>query len=130
MTHSERILAQRIAQRTRWVELAPATDGRPARRVQVTRPTETEQPQFLRRSGDGWQWAAELQHVKDFVVGWDGFLETDLVGAAGGAQPVPFSAALWADVCTDSSEITATVAQSLLEMLADYHRAVEADAKN
>lgn len=130
MTPAERILAQRQAQRLRWVELAPASDGKPARRVQITRPTETEQPAFLQRKGDGFQWSADIEHVKRFVVGWDGFLESDLVGAAGGDQPVPFSAALWADVCTDSSDITAKVAEALLTALADYHRAVEADAKN
>ncbi len=130
MTPAERILAQRQAQRLRWVELAPASDGKPARRVQITRPTETEQPALLQRKGDGFQWSADIEHVKRFVVGWDGFTEADLVGAAGGDQPVPFSAALWADVCADSSDTTTTVAAALLAFLADYHRTLEADAKN
>lgn len=130
MTPAERILAQRQAQRRSWVELAPASDGKPARRVQITRPTETEQPAFLQRVGDGYQWAADIEHVKRFVVGWDGFTEADLVGAAGGDQPVPFSPALWADVCTDSKATTAKVAEALLAALTDYHRTVEADAKN
>ena len=130
MTPAERILAQRQAQRLRWVEVAPAQDGKAARRVQITRPTETEQPQFLRRTGDKYQWVADLEHVKRFVVGWEGFLESDLVGAAGGDQPVPFNAALWADVCADSSDTVTTVAKALLDTLADYHRALEADAKN
>lgn len=130
MTPAERILAQRQAQRLRWVEVAPAQDGKPARRVQITRPTETEQPKFLRRTGDKYQWVADLEHVKRFVVGWEGFLESDLIGAAGGSEPVPFSAALWADVCADSSDTTVRVAEALLQSIADHAETQAADAKN
>ena len=130
MTPAERVLAMRRAQRQSWVEVAPAANGRPARRVQIIRPTETEQPQFLRAVGDKYQWSAELEHVQRFVTDWDGYTEADLVGPAGGSDPVPFSPQLWADVCADSAKTTVKVAQALLDVLSRHAGTSAEDAKN
>jgi hypothetical protein len=84
MTPAERLIAQIKAQRLSWVELEPAADGRAAKRVQITRPPETAMPDFVAKTDDGqYTLKAEIRHVNAYTVGWEGFIESDLVGPAG-----------------------------------------------
>ena len=99
MTPAERLIAQIKAQRLSWVELEPAADGRAAKRVQITRPPETAMPDFVAKTDDGqYTLKAEIRHVNAYTVGWEGFIESDLVGPAGASDPVDFAPELWQTV--------------------------------
>jgi hypothetical protein len=98
MTPAERLIAQIKAQRLSWVELEPAADGRAAKRVQITRPPETAMPDFVAKTDDGqYTLKAEIRHVNAYTVGWEGFIESDLVGPAGASDPVGLHARAVAD---------------------------------
>ncbi len=131
MTPAERLIAQIKAQRLSWVELEPATDGRAAKRVQITRPPETAMPDFVAKTEDGqYTLKAEIRHVNAYTVGWEGFIESDLVGPAGASDPVDFAPELWQTVVADKMAWLQTVARAILESIVKHRDTVEADAKN
>ena len=110
-------------QRMKWVELAAL----PGKRVRIIRPTETELPEFFQ----GGRLTVGLDHVKRYVVDWEGFTEADLIGAAlGASDPVPFDAALWAEVVADQSTWVRQLAQDLLDHVVAHRVAAAADEKN
>lgn len=131
MTPAERLIAQIKAQRLSWVELEPAADGRQAKRVQITRPPETAMPDFVAKTDEGqYTLKAEIRHVNAYTVGWEGFIESDLVGPAGASDPVDFTAELWQTVVADKMAWLQTVARAILESIVRHRDALEADAKN
>ena len=131
MTPAERLIAAMRAQRLSWVELEAAPEGGVAKRVQITRPPETAMPDFVVKTEDGqYILKAEIRHVEAYTVGWEGFMESDLVGPAGGSEPVAFTPDLWKMVVVDKMKWLQTVASAILESIIKHRESTEADAKN
>lgn len=93
-------------------EHAVPLDG--GKSVTVRRPAEAE---FGRVASDK---AVDL--VADFVVGWQGFTEADLLGPEVGASDidVPFDADLWREVVRDRIDWVKVVAQRLGELVTEH----------
>ena len=104
-------------QRARWVSLP---DGK---RVRFRRPLEMEFVKF--RIG------VDVNHLCEYVCGWDGFSEVDRLGAAiGSSDPLPFSAELWSRVVRDRMDYVRPVATAMVEAITEHVAAKEASAKN
>lgn len=122
-TPAGRLITRLREQRMTWVELAAL----PGKRVRIIRPTETELAEFFQGS----RLTVGLEQVKRYVVDWEGFTEADLIGAAlGASDPVPFDAALWAEVVADQSAWVRQLAQDLLDHVLAHRVAAAADEKN
>lgn len=131
MTPAERLIAQMRAQRLSWVEVAPAADGAPAKRVQITRPPENDVSSFIAPTADGqFTMEAGIGHVTKYVTGWDGVTEADLVGPAGSSDAVAFEPALWQIVVEDKLDWLRTIARALLDAILAHRAAQRDDAKN
>lgn len=125
------LLASRRRARERKVELIPASEGREARVVTITRPPEADVPSLMTGDGDKRTFSIDLDHVRKYVVGWAGFTEADFLGeGVGGSDPVPFDATLWADLCADNILWVNVVASAILNVLVDYYTAKADVAKN
>ena len=130
MTPQERLIAQIKAQRQSWVEVAPATETQPAKRVRITRPPENDVADFVTERDGRRTLEVGASHVVKYVVDWDGVLESDLVGAAGSSDPAPFNSALFAIVVEDRLPWMRTIASALLDSIVAHHEAQQTDAKN
>jgi hypothetical protein len=129
----EQLQALILKQRSTWLELERAGEGRPAKRVLVQRPAELQvRDEFMKFDGQGNLLAVnvELPHVKRYVTGWEGFTESDLVGSAGSSDPVPFSPEVWAVVIEDRANWHQAIAQQLVQMIAAHFAKVAEQAKN
>jgi len=114
---SEKLLQQVLAQREAWVDLAPG------KRVRVRRPPEAE---FY-----GFRHATPVDAAARHVVGWDGFVESDLLGAGvGGSSPVPFEPELWAVLVADRIDWIEKVFEHLAKAIGEHLKAREAAGKN
>ena len=112
------LIARMEAQRTRWCALP----GGP-HRVQFRRPLETEFGRF--RGG------VTVDHVCEYVCGWEGFTEADLLGGGiGSSDPVPFAPELWARVVRDKLDYVAPVSEALVAAITDHLQTRDATAKN
>lgn len=111
------LIARMDEQRTRWVSLP---DGK---RVQFRRPLETEFGKF--RAGVG------VDHLCEYACGWEGFAESDLLGAAVGASDaVAFAPELWARVLRDRIDYVPTLAQAIVTAITEHLDAKATAAKN
>jgi len=124
------LIAKLLAQRDSWCELRAAADGKPALAVQLRRPAEAELPDFRRREGQ-----AMHQLLTDAVcrqaVGWRGFSEAELLGAAiGSSDELAFDADLWATVVRDRQDWISTAAAHLMEQINAHATARAAAEKN
>lgn len=129
MSPQEAIAAARTARQS-WIELEPATDGQPAKRVQLLRPREAELQDFTPKPGQ-----SDIERMVGcavkYVTGWDGITMADLLGAAiAPADPAPFDARLWAEVLPDRMDWLNTVAAGLMDVIATHQRNRAAAAKN
>jgi len=119
---SEAIIKRLREARMWWLELEPGKS------VRCIRPAEVEVAQHLFEGG---KLAVGIESVKRFVVDWQGFTEADLLGAAiGSTDPLPFDAALWAEVAADRKEWVAKVASAILEAAVRHHESKAEAAKN
>ena len=122
-TAATNLAARLREQRMKWVDLADQ-DGK---RVRIIRPTETELGTLFK----GGHLFVGIEEVKRFVVDWEGFTEADLLGPAiGAADPVPFDAALWAEVVADKVRWVRQLAQDILDHVVSHRLAADEDAKN
>lgn len=137
MTDSASLLAQALELRKSWVVLVEATDAAPAKRVQIRRPSMLETMQDF--YGKGAADRAQVDHVEasacnatKYVVGWDGFMLSDVLGPENGSsdEPAPFAADLWAFVLRDRIEFVPPVANALLEQINLHAGAMAAMRKN
>jgi hypothetical protein len=97
-------------QRSRWFETAEG------RRVKIRRPSETECITLVGGLG--------VEHAQRYVVGWDGYTEADLLGAAvGSGDAVPFDAELWAEYVADHAELATQVVGWLGDMIVEHLKA-------
>ena len=111
------LLSKLDDQRMRWAELP---DGK---RVRYRRPLETEFGKF--RSG------VDVEHLCEYVCGWDGFTEADLLGAGiGASDAVAFTPKLWARLVRDRLDYVQPVAQAMVQAITEHLQAREAAAKN
>jgi len=124
---SKLILAQRLKKREHKVDLGGG------RSVTFLRPTEVEMGGMLVKHPTDptkMTWKVELEDVKRCVFDWT-FTQADLLGAdIAPPDPVPFDAALWAEVCSDSVEYVNKVADEILESVVEYINKREAARKN
>ncbi len=118
-------LAARKRSREKTVDLG---DGK---KVTFRRPSESDMPSLLSGEGETRTWSVGIEHVRKYVIGWDGFTEADLLGAGiGASDPVEFNAALWDDVASDNIAWVRTVADAILRSVVDHITARDAVAKN
>jgi hypothetical protein len=122
----QRLITQLRAQRQSWVELEPG------KQVQIIRPPEVDISAFLGGgAGGGRAISVGLAQVCQYVTGWQGVTEADLLGAAvGSSDAVPFDSALWAEVVADRGDWLNTVAQALLAAIVQHFEAKAAVEKN
>jgi hypothetical protein len=114
---ADKLIAQLEEQRTRWADLPGG------KRVQFRRPLETEFHTF--RAG------VDVEHVAQYVCGWEKFTEADILGAAIGSDAsVPFSGKLWDRVARDRLDYVAAVATAIVQAITDYLAQRDATAKN
>ena len=114
---ADKLIAQLDEQRTRWVDLPGG------KRVQFRRPLETEFGKF--RQG------VDVEHVAQYVCGWQGFAEADILGRAiGGDHAVPFNGKLWDRLARDRLDYVAAVATAIVGAITDYLAERDATAKN
>lgn len=117
------VLKQLREQRRHWVEVLPGGDGRPAREVCFRRPLEAE----LHRFTGG----VSVDHVCEYVEGWRGFTEADLLGSAiGASDAVDFDAELWSAWVRDNVAVVRKVAEAIAEQIALHLKRTEDAAKN
>lgn len=114
---TDRVIERLRASRTHWVDL-PA-----GKRIQYLRPPETELP--LLRHG------VRLEHVIQYVVGWEGYSEALLLGASvGSSDPLPFETALFSEVIRDDAVALGAIAKAIAKASEDYLVKREGIAKN
>lgn len=117
MSPAEQLIARLRNTRLSWLEVAPG------RKVQVLRPTEVEM--ITERS------RGALEVATAQVVGWEGFTEATLLGAALASDtPVPFDAQVWAAYVADNADLTAAVAVEVRRLVAEYLERKQEQAKN
>lgn len=115
------LVARVLAQRERWVEL----DG-PALRVRIRRPDALARARMA-----GMDRNAVIESALASVVGWDGFTEARVLGAALGSEvAVPFDAALWAVLAGDRADWLQAVLTAYMDMIEAHAAQQEAAAKN
>lgn len=124
------LLAKVLAARETWCELRPASDGKPALKVLLRRPPEADFPRMRNLTGAAGRMQS-LELIADFTVGWDGFSEAELFGAAvGSSDPLPFDEAAWPEIVRDRVDwVNACVAHLAKEVKA-YIDKKDAAAKN
>lgn len=115
------LIAKLDEQRTRWVDLP---DGK---RLRVMRPLETDADRLTGHRSLG----SLAEALCTFVVGWSGFTEADLLGAAlGASDEVAFDAALCLRVLRDRGDYVVTLGDEIRAMVKAHRDAKDAAAKN
>jgi hypothetical protein len=104
-------------QRERRVELSEGVS------VIVRRPPEADIPSL--------RFGVTLDHLRRYVVGWEGFTEATVLGAAIGAnEPVEFDAELWAEIVADRQDWILKVSNELIGAMNAHYEQKLAAAKN
>lgn len=126
---NDALLRKMRAQRMQWVELEPASDAGPVKRVRVIRPTEVEIGRNLVRGTGGL--GVGFEEVVRFTVEWDGFREADLLGAAlGSSDAIEFDSDLWGEMVANRSHWLKTVGQVILDAVVAHISEQEQARKN
>jgi len=123
------LLQQLLEQRRSWVELEPG------KRVRITRPPEADVVRrFLRPSAtEGGKFAVAItdEDASQYVVGWEGFTEADVLGqGVGGSSQAAFSLDLWRAVSADRYDWLRTVTKGVLDAVIAFQEKRAVDAKN
>lgn len=110
------LLAARRRSRERKVDLG---DGKS---VTFMRIPETVVQTMLTGDGDQRTFSVNADNVRKYVIGWDGFIESDFLEAGvGGSDVVPFDAALWDDMVTDNVRWIGVVSRAILDSIVDHY---------
>lgn len=113
---AQALIARIRAQREFWVDVAPG------KRLRVRRPVETDFVRYSRLS---------VGLCAACVVGWDGFSEADLLGAAiGSSDPLPFDEEACLEVVLDRAEWASVLAIAIAKAIKDHLDAKDAAGKN
>lgn len=125
---SKALIAQLLAQREGRCDFREKSDSAPAQGVVLRRPPETEWGRFMRK-GVAIEEMRDI--VIDYVVGWYGMTEADLLGESiGSTDEVEFSRDLWAVVVSDRSAWVGIAFDRLLNQVSEYIKQRAAAAKN
>jgi hypothetical protein len=112
------LIARLLEQRETMVELG---DGL---RVKVRRPSEAELPDYVLARADA------TTHLR-CVVGWEGFSEATLFGAAvGSSDPLPFSADVWLTAASDRRDWIGLIADAISTAVLAHIESKADTAKN
>ncbi len=112
-----KLIAKALEQRESWVDLGEG------RRVKVRRPPAAEMFAFGR--------ATTPEMFLRAVVGWEGFTEADVLGAAVGSDSaVPFDVELWVVLALDEIEWIGKVSEALVTAIKTYLEGQDAARKN
>ena len=65
----------------------------------------------------------------DFVIGWEGVTENDVVGG-GGSDPIPFAPELWREWCADRPDFWGPISDAVIESYREHAEKVAAAVKN
>lgn len=115
--NAEQLIARALEQRDTWVDLGGG------QRVRVRRPPAAEMFAFGR--------ASKADLFLRCVVGWEGFTEASVLGAAVGASdPIPFDVELWLVLALDRMEWIGAVSQTVVDAITGHLKQQEADRKN
>jgi hypothetical protein len=125
---SKALIAQLLAQRESDCDLREKSADKPAMGVRVRRPPETEWGRFV---GSGHAIGAMRDIAVEYVIGWYGFTEADLLGASiGSSDAVEFSRELWEVAAADRADWVGLVFDKLLNLVTEYHQQRKEAAKN
>lgn len=103
----DRVLAGLDADALHWVPLGPPEQGR---KVSFTQPEEAD---FFDFKG-----GVTVDHVCQYVNGWQGFSEATLRGASVGASDeLPFDARLWRRYARNHADEASAVAKAIAEAI-------------
>lgn len=115
-------------QRTFWHEL-----DTPARRaLQIRRPGDDDVSEWR----DSFKAdATALRNLREIarksVVGWRGFTEADVLGAAvGGDAPVEFDTEVFTEWCYDDSDLLIAIRDQAVQHWSDFNKRKDDTAKN
>lgn len=108
-------------QRSFWVELPEHGFS-----VQMRRPLFAEIAELSAAGGGG---SITIDHAVRFAIGWRDATPAHFIGPAGGNEPMPFEADLWAEWVRDEPDALTRVVQAIAEAVSAAQRA-KADAGN
>jgi hypothetical protein len=120
------LIARLREQRRKFVEVAPG------KRVRLIRPPETQANRmYTPGPNDTLLIKASERDVLEFVDGWEGITEADLLGPELGSDALaPFTPALWAEVVGDRRDWAFAVGKALVDLVNAHELARDAAAKN
>jgi hypothetical protein len=122
------LLRQLRQSRTFWHEL----DDPPRRALQLRRPTEDQIVAWQEGLAANAQPIVRMRSTaRDVVVGWRGFTEADVLGAAvGGDAAVTFDSDLFMEWSADDTMLYVEIADKALAAFTEYRIKKAEDAKN
>lgn len=116
------LLEALLAQRKSWVELEAG------KRVQIRRPAQTELGAFI---GLDRTLSVGVKQVQEYVCGWEGITEADVLGPElGASSAAPFAADLWAALVADRPAWAGAAAKGLLDAIVAHQLKESQAAKN
>lgn len=122
MTDFAALIARMDEQRAQWLDLS----GYPGRRLRYLRPLETDLDQM--RVSTLRDMAAS---AAEFVDGWSGFTEADMLGSAiGSDQPVEFHRGLFLRWVRDRTDVLAELGEAIKATLDAHRQAKDQSRKN
>jgi hypothetical protein len=89
------------------------------------RPTDAEAGPLLDPSKETTLYAV----ARDYVTGWEGVVEDDVIGG-GGQDPVPFSSELWTEWVADRREVWHPIGTKVVEAYLLHWQHLEDAGKN
>lgn len=111
--------------REKWVDI---DEGK---RILFRRPTESEMGAHLEGNGEDRTWVIRNDDVFKYVIGWEGYTEADILGAAvGSSDLLPFDAELFREFSLDDVGMLGKVAKGILDSILSYISQKAAVAKN
>lgn len=114
---ASKLIAKALEQREAWVDLGEG------KRIKLRRPPAAEMFAFGRATTPGL--------FLRTAVGWEGFTEADVLGAAVGSDSaIAFDVELWVVLALDKIEWIAKVSEALVESIKTFLETQDATAKN
>jgi hypothetical protein len=92
----------------------------------IRRPTELD----LLKRRDGDNVVVSIEMVRDYVVGWEGVRESDIVGAGGSDEIVPFSSELCRAWLEDRADLWPALLGEMQKLIVEHDKALQDASKN
>lgn len=89
----------------------------------LRRPTDADMVDLAKRGAEYFEVASE------FVIGWEGVTENDVIGG-GGSDVLPFDSRLWREWCADRKDFWDPIGEAAVEAYNFHKKELEEDAKN